>query len=481
MNATRIARLIGITVGFGCGHSPGAEPPSSAAVSAPAVVVEPEVVAEVEASLDPSVDPCVDFYRYACGGWLARTEIPSDAPLASRSMEHVEAVMEELQALVAEPADDEPETAVLHRYYQACMDEPAIEAAAPGAIEALVQLVGEPSDPQASARVLARLSQVGVPALMEGFVFAGPEQPDHAALYLSQAGLGLGAPDAYARGEDDELLTAYASLVEQTLEAAGESEPRVQARRVVAFERRLARAFASAAALREPAATESVAVVDLPTLAPGIDWATFFDALGRPELPRVVLMPRSYFAALGEISGDTPAATWRAYLRWTALRTYAHALTSELRDAHFAFFRGRMRGQAEPPPRWSTCVDQTFAAMPQRVDRRWVARHFPASSMQTARDLAGAGPHGARGWPRGVYMARCPHSDRGARQGPRHRAQDRLSESSAGRRGAAGRRGFLRQSTRGSASVGRAGTGPGGAADRPRPVAGDRGDRQWFL
>ncbi|MEM9463129.1 MAG: M13 family metallopeptidase [Myxococcota bacterium] len=388
MNTIRSALLVGMVVGFGCGHSPGVEPPSAATGSTPTVVVDPEVVATVEANLDPSVDPCVDFYRFACGSWLARTEIPSDAPLASRSMEHVEAVMEELRTLVAEPPGDGREDSVLHRYYQACMNEPAIEAAAPAAIETLVQLVGEPSDPQASARVLARLSQIGAPALMEPFVFAGPEQPDHAALYLSQAGLGLDSPDAYARGEGDELLTAYASLVEQTLASASEPEPRAQARRVVAFERRLARAFASAAELREPAATESVAVADLATLAPGIDWATFFDALGRSDLPQVVLMPRSYFAALDEILGDASAATWRAYLRWTALRTYAHALTAELRDAHFAFFRGLVRGQAEPPPRWSICVDQAFAAMPQRVDRRWVARYFPAGSMHTARDLA---------------------------------------------------------------------------------------------
>ena len=40
-------------------------------------------------ALDKAANPCTDFYRFACGGWLDKAEIPGDEPLWSRSFHEI--------------------------------------------------------------------------------------------------------------------------------------------------------------------------------------------------------------------------------------------------------------------------------------------------------------------------------------------------------------------------------------------------------
>lgn len=113
-------RLSSLAIAFGLLLSA-----SQATVSLSAVI-EP-------ADLDKSTDACEDFYQFACGGWIARAQIPEDRPEWSRGFATLTKQNEELLRTALEQyangnlPEGDNEAKLIGDYYAACMDEDGIE------------------------------------------------------------------------------------------------------------------------------------------------------------------------------------------------------------------------------------------------------------------------------------------------------------------------------------------------------------------
>src|SRR6202007_2688839 len=95
----------------------------------------------------------------------------------------------------------------------------------------------------------------------------------------------------------------------------------------------------------------------------------------------------SYITAVAKLVKDTPLPTWKAYLRWKALRDAAPNLSKDFVDTSFAFFGTTLRGVPENQPRWKRGVNTVQQGMGEALGKLYVAKHFPASSKERADEL----------------------------------------------------------------------------------------------
>jgi putative endopeptidase len=364
------------------------------------------VSAEVLAVMDEAADPCVDFYRYACGQWLAETPQPADQPRYGRFhalRDQNRAVMREILEDAATEPQATGERGQLGRFYAACMDEAAGEAAGLHALEPLLAEIDAARTDAAAMKVLAKLHALGARPLFSLDVEPSYDDPGTNVAHLGQAGLGLPDRSYYLdAGPDAEALrTAYEAHVALVLQASQRPGAPADAgtkgspaylaslaAKVVALETELARAGRPRDELRDPDVQKNpMTRAALAKRVPKLPWKAYFEAAGRPDAQGLNVAPPDYFDRMGRLWAKAPWAVRRAYLRWHLVHALADHLPRAIKTAHFELFDRRLQGQAEPTPRWRDCVEATDAAFGEALGRQFVEQRFSGDSKRIATEM----------------------------------------------------------------------------------------------
>jgi predicted metalloendopeptidase len=339
-----------------------------------------------------------DFYLFVNGGWLDRTEIPSDRSrwgtfdeLREQSTADVNALIEETAA--ARATTDDAEAAKIADLYASFMDEATVEAKGLTPIEPMLERIGQVSSHEELATLFGELHAAGAGSLtpMGFWMDLDFGDTERYALYFTQSGLGMPDRDYYLKddGRFAETRTAYLAYVGKLFELAGDTPEAAAAaaERIVALETALAEPQWPRAERRDRQKTwNPTPVADLPGLAPDFPWPAFMAAAGLGSVERIVLREKSYFPAAAEVFAATPVDTWKSFLRFKVLDSTAPLLPAAFVDAHFDF-RGRtLSGTPENQPRWKRAVETVEGALGEAVGRLYVAKHFSPDSkarMQT--------------------------------------------------------------------------------------------------
>lgn len=334
------------------------------------------------AGLDAKVKPGDDFWRYANGGWDARTPIPADKTrygvdyiLSDDAERQVRAILEEppaAGAAGAEAADD----AKVHAAFSAFMDEARIE-----------KLDAQPLQPDLEAirgaKTRGDLAELGarhgalVPSVFDIGIGPDDKDPDRYAVGLGQSGLGLPDRDYYLQPQFAAKKAAYRAYVARMLGMIGWTAPDAAAAEVVAFETRIAQASWSRAEERDPVKTYNPTTpAALAKAAPGFPWARFLKGAELSDGRRLIVAQRSAFPKIAAIYAAEPLPQLKAWAAFHAADDAAPYLSHRFDDARFAFRGTTLGGQPEQRARWKRGVQTTDRMLGEAVGRVYVARHF---------------------------------------------------------------------------------------------------------
>ena len=341
-------------------------------------------------TIDRTLDPCLDFYQYACGNWLKKTEIPADqvdwvsfTELEERNLVTLRGILE--QAEVDKPGRNAIDQKI-GDFYASCMDEKAVDEKGLAPIQPELERVAAAKDKAALIDAIASGRMTGGSSLFSFYSAPDLHNANLAIAYIDQGGLSLPDRDYYLQDDPKqvEMRKHFVEYVTQVFTLAGQSpqQAAAAAERVLRIETILAKASMDRTLRRDPKnrdhkMTREAAI----TLAPNFDLARYFSDVGAPNFSDLNVGNPEFFKQVNALLESESLDNLKTYVSWHVLRSAAPWLSQPLVDANFKM-RQYLTGQAQIQPRWKRCVDLTDESLGEALGQRYVELTFGLEGKQ---------------------------------------------------------------------------------------------------
>ncbi|MFG6085456.1 MULTISPECIES: M13 family metallopeptidase [Stenotrophomonas] len=346
------------------------------------------------ADLDPSIAACTDLNGFVNSKWLKANPVPGDQTtwgsfeiLRERSLEVQHALVQQAAASQAKAGSVE---AKIGDIWKTGNDEAKIEAAGLAPLQPTLDKITALNDTAAITQYLRDSQAQGQGVLFSLFANADYKDSANVIAYVGQGGLGLPEKGYYFDDAQAKIRDAYVAYIGQVLTLSGvdAAQAAEQAKAVMAFETRLAKASMSRIEMRDPAKRYNpLSAADADKLTPNFSWTALFDTLKVPAAQKFSLAQPGFFSEMDKMLADVPAATWQSYLRFHTIDDASPYLSSQFEKANFEFYGKTLRGQQEMQPRWKRVLESVNGGMGEALGQLYVDAVFPAESKEAMQHL----------------------------------------------------------------------------------------------
>jgi putative endopeptidase len=353
------------------------------------------------AGLDRSVAPGADFFAYANGNWLKRTEIPPDRRAYSISSMLEELTSQRTAALIQEAARRKSpagsEARKIGDYYSSFLDETSIEAKGIRPLQPALDRFAAISDRQALARELGGTLRADVDVFNATNLHTGNlfglwvaqdlDDPARYSPFLLQGGLGMPDREYYLDPSPRmaDIRSKYQAHIAAVLNLALVPDAEAKAARIFDLERRIAQVHSSR--------TDSEDVIkgnnhwtrqDLDTRSPGLDWGAFLAAAGLQDQPVFVVWQPAAVTGISALVAGQRLETWKDYLVFRSVERASAFLPDAFVQESFNFYSKVLTGTPKLRDRWKRGVEFTNAALGEAVGKLYVRKYFPPADKARA-------------------------------------------------------------------------------------------------
>jgi len=356
------------------------------------------------ANMDRSVKPGDDFYQYANGDWIKRTEIPPDRAGVGVFNKLDDLSNKNTAALIAEIAKSNPPAGSGARkvadLYNSYMDEAGIESKGLAPLRPHLDAIAAIRDKRELARALGETLRADVDALNNTnfhtanlfglWVAPGFNDSDHYAAYLMQGGLVLPDREFYLADNEHmrDIRAKYKTHIAAILKLAGFSDTDARAVRIIELETTIAKTHRSLEDNEDiHKADNTWTRADFQIKAPGLDWTEYFRAAGLDRQPSFMVWQPEAFAGESALVASTPLDAWKDWLALHLIEHYAFVLPKALADERFAFFGNTLSGTPQQRPRGQRGVYVVNDLLGDAVGQIYAQRFFSPEAKAQAQAL----------------------------------------------------------------------------------------------
>jgi endothelin-converting enzyme/putative endopeptidase len=357
---------------------------------------KPQSAPQTNGTANATLRPGDDFFAWANGQWLSKTEIPADRSRWGAMDSLAEDTNQRIVKLIEEAGKDRnasPEARKVADFYGAYMNEAGIEAKGTAPLKPALDKIAAIKDKAALTRALGESLRADVDPLNATDFFTenvfglwvaqGLHDTAHHMPYLLQGGLGM--PDrAYYLDNSERmagLRTKYQQHIAAMLKLAGFNDAEARAAKVFALEVDIANSHATRADSAEVQKADNTWTrKDFAANAPGMDWNAFFKAARLADQDKFIVWHPTAVKGAAALVGKIDLATWKDWLAFHSINQRANLLPKAFADQRFAFYGKDLSGTPQQSVRWKRALAATNEAMDEAVGKLYVAKYFPAEN-----------------------------------------------------------------------------------------------------